>query len=140
MTIPTRLAALSTTFLPVDQARQVLLPPVRAARVSAVAMARTARHWELLLEGAGSPSDAASDVPETSGPQDDKEHDQHAGPKPVSSDLPVADWPELSYADAQARLGTCDAADLRILLSYEESHGHRPQYVALLEQRGASRL
>ena len=52
MSMTARVVALSTTYLPVEQTRQALLPPVRLMRTSAVAVARTVRHWELLLDGA----------------------------------------------------------------------------------------
>jgi hypothetical protein len=49
--------------------------------------------------------------------------------------LPVPDWPQLSFADAQARLHEVDSDGLRDLIAYERQHGHRVQYRLLLEQR-----
>jgi hypothetical protein len=50
-------------------------------------------------------------------------------------DLPVEEWPQLSLADAQARLNDVDAQGLRSLIAYETHHGHRLQYTMMLEQR-----
>ena len=47
----------------------------------------------------------------------------------------VDEWPQLSFADAQARLHGVDAAGLRSLIAYESEHGHRVQYTLMLEQR-----
>lgn len=139
MTMSTRVVALATTFLPVDQARQVLLPPVRFARTGAVAAARTIRHWELMLEGAESPEvEVLGHQSESDAPEQRQQQPGFRGAEIASSDLPVEDWPELSYADAQSRLASCDEGDLRTLLAYEQSHGHRAQYILLLEQRLAS--
>ena len=52
-----------------------------------------------------------------------------------SDDLPVQEWPQLSFAEAQARLREVDAQGLRDLIAYERQHGHRLQYTMLLEQR-----
>jgi hypothetical protein len=50
-------------------------------------------------------------------------------------ELPVDDWAELSFADAQARLHDVDEQGLRALVAYETQHGNRLQYTLLLEQR-----
>lgn len=133
MTVAERVVALTTTYLPIDHARQALLPPVRLARAGAVVLATTVRHWELVLEGEDRPTAVPGRSHDDAGLQGKLEPAAHAS---ASTDrLPVEDWAELSYADAQARLATCDADDLRTLLDYERSHGHRPQYTNLLEQR-----
>lgn len=123
-----RVVTLSASVLPLDRARTALLPVVRLAREGAVTVARTVRHWELALEGTTL--------------ADDEHLADLAAPRAVDlreqrgeSPLPVEDWAELSFADAQARLTSCDDADLRSLLEYERTHGHRPQYTLLLEQK-----
>lgn len=134
MTLTDNAVALATTFLPLDLARRALLPPVRLARSGSVVLARTVRHWELLLEDgvAASDEDALRTDRSDGRPAAAPEGEAAASmPEP----LPVADWAELSYADAQARLGSCDESDLRALLEYERAHGHRVQYTLLLEQR-----
>jgi len=123
-----RVVALSTTFLPLEQARQALLPPVHIARVGAVAVARTVRHWELVLGGEDPDAETTAASAESS----------ERVTRDTRDELPVDDWAELSYADAQAKLAACDADEVRALLDYERSHGHRPQYTLLLEQRLSS--
>ena len=141
-------AAAATTLLPVDQGRALLVVPVRLVREGAVAVARTTRHWELVLTGAaehavdlrdhaetpgddvvpGVPS-TGTDSPATTGT------DEPPTEPPAADELAVDDWAELSLADAQARISGLADDDLRALLDYERAHGHRPQYTLLLERR-----
>lgn len=133
-----RVVDLATALLPIDQLKQALLPPVRLAREGAVVAARTTRHWELALGGEDTTTSSAPGTDRDESPRDevsdvDLRTEQEA---PASaSDLPVDNWPALSFADAQARLAGCDEDDLRTLLAYEQAHGHRLQYTQLLEQR-----
>ncbi len=154
-------AAAATTLLPVDQGRALLVVPVRLLREGAVAVARTTRHWELVLSGqadvdlrdeAPTPSEPTRPRPSTvastigddvvpgvpsSGTDDPATTgtDEPPTEPPAADDLAVDDWAELSLADAQARISGLDDGDLRALLDYERAHGHRPQYTLLLERR-----
>lgn len=176
-----------TRMLPVDEARGALLPPVRLLREAAVVVARTARHWEIVLAGED-PADRArwrilsdtlmggrgsrtavgvrrrqgswgrqSDVDDArvdaeasssaamasaSSQEHPAEGRTDAGDAdvvdlttPSTGDLPVEGWAELSFADAQARLSGLDEGSLQVLLAYERSHGHRPLFERLLDQR-----
>jgi len=111
--IPTDLAA-----LPIDAARSLLVPPVRALRQVAVAAARTVRHWEVVLSMASAPTAAADEV-------DLRDSDE----------LPVEDWAQLSLADAQARASSCSPTELAALLAYEQQHGHRMAFELMLQQK-----
>jgi hypothetical protein len=142
-------AAVASTFLPVDQGRALLVVPVRLVREGAVAVARTTRHWELVLTGAadhavdlrdaapapgdgvvpGMPSSGTDEPATTTGT------DEAPTEPPTADELAVDDWAELSLADAQARITGLGGDDLRSLLDYERAHGHRPQYTLLLERR-----
>jgi hypothetical protein len=53
-------------------------------------------------------------------------------------EIPVDDWAELSFADAQGRLHDVDEQGLRALIAYETEHGNRLHYTLLLEQRLAA--
>jgi hypothetical protein len=127
VSVTERAVTMATTLLPVDQLRRVLLPPVQLAREGSVVASRTLRHWELMLMPPEDGTATMPDVHETDGAQD-------LG----AADLPVEDWPELSFAEAQSRLSTCQPDDIQRLLDYERSHGHRPRYALMLEQRLAS--
>ena len=147
MTVIERVVTLTTSYLPTDQARQLLLPPVRLVRAGAVTVATTVRHWELVLEGETGPVVAEGSTPvrrPSASPQPPEPPatrrttattNESAAQAVDEETPPVEDWAELSYADAQARLTTCTPDDLRTLLAYERAHGHRPQYTLLLEQR-----
>ena len=162
MNVIERAATIAVDLVPTDDLRAALLPPVRALRELAVSVAATVRHWELLLEDGASPaadapqwpvatppSTTSSDVSGLDGSFDD------IGGAPVTAladgidpdvdrepddsvdirELPVDDWAELSFADAQARLHDVDEQGLRTLVAYETQHGNRLQYTLLLEQR-----
>jgi hypothetical protein len=124
--------SMATTLLPTDQVRRILLPPVQLAREGSVAASRTLRHWELLLMDPESEAVHAHAVAVTD------EHRAASAEGLAVTDLPVENWPELSFADAQSRLSSCDADEIQLLLDYERTHGHRPRYALLLEQRLAS--
>jgi hypothetical protein len=126
MNVVDRVLAAGADFVPLDLVRRTLLPPVQLSRGAAVVAARTLRHWELVL--APDPDHVAARSRWISA---DDETD-------AGQDPPVDDWAELSLSDAQARLSSCDAIDLQALLDYERSHGHRPRYQLLLEQRLAT--
>jgi hypothetical protein len=133
-----RVVALSSTFLPLEQARQALLLPVRLVRAGAVKVATTVRHWEVALEGAtGQPVEEHAATPFAEHPRGTEQRaaDDARGESLGADDLPVHDWAELSFADAQARISALPTNDLETLLDYERSHGHRLQYTLLLEQR-----
>jgi hypothetical protein len=164
MNVIERTAAVAVDLLPTDDLRSALLPPVRALRELAVSVAATVRHWELLLEDGSSgaadalewsvatPPTTSSDGSGLDGSFDD------IGGAPVTAlaegadpgithdsgdsvdirELPVDDWAELSFADAQARLHDVDEQGLRSLVAYETQHGNRLQYTLLLEQRIAA--
>lgn len=123
-------AAAATTFLPLDQGRALLVVPVRLVREGAVAVARTTRHWELVLTGA---ADHAVDLRDAAPSPGDGV--VPGMPSSGTDELAVDDWAELSLADAQARITGLGGDDLRALLDYERAHGHRPQYTLLLERR-----
>ena len=125
-TVTDRVADVATTLLPVGQARNLLLPPVRLARAGAVKVATTVRHWEVTLEG-GSREEAPT-VVEVREPAVERTAASSGG-------LAIDDWAQLSYADAQARITALHADELEALLDYERSHGHRMQYTLLLENR-----
>jgi hypothetical protein len=159
MNVLERTVAVASDLLPTDEVRQVLLPPVRALRELAVSVAATVRHWELLLEDGTSPasdtlqwpvatppSTTSSDGSGLDGSFDDiggapvtalaEDADPDAAHDSVDvRELPVDDWAELSFADAQARLHDVDEQGLRTLVAYETQHGNRLQYTLLLEQR-----
>jgi hypothetical protein len=155
-----RAATIAVDLVPTDDLRAALLPPVRALRELAVSVAATVRHWELRLEDGTSP---AADAPQwlvatphattsSDGSGLDGSFDDIGG-APVTAlaedadathdsldsvdvrELPVDDWAELSFADAQARLHDVDEQGLRALVAYETQHGNRLQYTLLLEQR-----
>lgn len=156
-------AAVAMTFLPLDQGRALLVVPVRLVREGAVAVARTTRHWELVLSGEagvdlrdgargprasttqqdgqalrGTPGDDVVPGMPSSGtdePSTTTGTDEAPTEPPSADELAVDDWAELSLADAQARIAGLADAELRTLLAYERAHGHRPQYTLLLERR-----
>jgi hypothetical protein len=157
-----RAATIAVDLVPTDDLRAVLLPPVRALRELAVSVAATVRHWELRLEDGTSPaadspqllvatppSTTSSDGSGLDGSFDDiggapvtalaEDADADATHDSLDSvdnrELPVDDWAELSFADAQARLHDVDEQGLRALVAYETQHGNRLQYTLLLEQR-----
>jgi hypothetical protein len=173
MNVIERAASLALDLLPTDEARQVLLPPVRALREIAVSAAAAARHWELILEGAHNQPEPAgqgqrptaphmrehdSSVPEQTAAEPTAEVWDDIGGAPVRStddalsdaelevaepeatvvdvrDLPIEEWPQLSFADAQARLHDLDAQDIQSLIDYETEHGHRVRYTLILKER-----
>jgi hypothetical protein len=132
VSVTDRTVTMATTPLPIDQLRRILLPPVQLAREGSVAASRTLRHWELMLMPPEAATAVTPDVHEADAREADGAEDQGV------ADLPVENWSELSFADAQARLSSCQADEIQLLLDYERSHGHRPRYALMLEQRLAS--
>ena len=159
MNVIERAATIAVDLVPTDELRSALLPPVRALRELAVSVAATVRHWELLLQDSASTSTDAQQWPVSTPPSTtssdgsglDGSFDDIGGApvtglaegsNPNATDdvvdvrkLPVDDWAELSFADAQARLHDVDEQGLRALITYETEHGNRLQYTLLLEQR-----
>jgi hypothetical protein len=170
MNVVARTASLALELLPADEIRKALVPPVRALREVAVAVAASVRHWELALEGGydehaqngdeqvarppvehRQPDPVVDDATATALAEVQDEVWDDIGGTPVtatadelvdvrvvelgSDELPVVDWPQLSFADAQARLHDVDAQGIRDLIAYEGQHGHRAQYTTLLERR-----
>lgn len=149
-----------TALLPVDRAREALLPPVRLMREAAVIAARTTRHWELALAGED-PSDRvhpadgadetfssaaqarASSTPSQAERADaaDRSGSMSGAAEVVdirdlsTDDLPVEGWPSMSLADAQASLSALSPAELAALLAYEQAHGHRIAFEQMLQHR-----
>jgi hypothetical protein len=152
MNLGSTIVDIAERVLPLDTARSAALPPVRAARMGAVAVARTVRHWELALggdaeeeDGHVAPAPAPTVTPDAGAPSAMTDHAAPEGrpddAEPIDgtelsgSELPVQGWAELSFADAQSALAACEPDDLRTLLAYEQAHGHRPQFTLLLEHR-----
>jgi hypothetical protein len=54
---------------------------------------------------------------------------------PGAADLPLASYDALSLASIRARLRTLDAAQLRVLVTYEQAHAERPEVLGMLERR-----
>ncbi len=149
-----------TALLPVDRAREALLPPVRLMREAAVIAARTTRHWELALAGEdptgrAHPADGADEAVSSSAPARASSPPSQAegaaaaatsgsmaGSAEVidvrdlpTDDLPVEGWPSMSPADAQASLSALSPAELAALLAYAQAHGHRIVFEQMLQHR-----
>jgi hypothetical protein len=59
-----------------------------------------------------------------------------APPAPAAAaDLPLPSYDTLSLASIRARLKTLDAGQLRVLVSYEQTHSERPEVLGMLERR-----
>jgi hypothetical protein len=56
-------------------------------------------------------------------------------PQTAEADLPLTSYDTLSLASIRARLRTLDAAQLRVLVSYEQTHAERPEVLGMLERR-----
>jgi hypothetical protein len=50
-------------------------------------------------------------------------------------ELPLASYDTLSLASIRARLRTLDTGQLRVLVSYEQTHAERPEVLGMLERR-----
>ena len=83
----------------------------------------------------GAPVTALAEVADTTATDSDTTDSDTATDSVDAGELPVDDWAELSFADAQARLRDVDEQGLRALIAYETQHGKRLQYTLLLEQR-----
>ena len=54
---------------------------------------------------------------------------------PGAAELPLGNYDTLSLASIRARLRTLDAAQLRVLVIYEQAHAERPEVLGMLERR-----
>ncbi|MFN8157045.1 MAG: hypothetical protein U0R68_06490 [Candidatus Nanopelagicales bacterium] len=119
----------------IDPFRLTASLTLRATRYAALAIARSSRRWEMLVEqalaepvllrGWEGASRAATPPPRPA--RDDVVVDL--------TDDDLADWAQMPYSSATARASELQGEDLRTLLDYERAHGHRPRFVQLLRRR-----
>jgi polyhydroxyalkanoate synthesis regulator phasin len=90
----------------------------------------------LLSRGARATDDLLSDIERMLGTTGDALEDAD-GEKgtPVSPNLPIADYDELSAAQVQERLDGLTAAELRKLRDYEQRHANRKTVLDRIERR-----
>ena len=90
----------------------------------------------LLSRGARATDDLLSDIERMLGTTGDALEDADAEKgTPVSPNLPIADYDELSAAQVQDRLDGLTAAELRKLRDYEQRHANRKTVLDRIERR-----
>lgn len=122
----------------IDPIRLPVALSLRFTRVVSLIVARSSRRWELLVEHAltepavlrgwdGAAAHSSDPPPVRAEP----------GPETTAllSEDELADWARMPFSSATARVSTLHGDELRVLLDYERSHGHRPRFVQLLERR-----
>jgi hypothetical protein len=123
---------------------------LRVTRYVSLVVARSSRRWEHLVEQAlsepvlmrGWQGTAGTDPePGTGRPAPTPAApvvDPADGTRTDGADLTeeeLADWAQMPFSTATARARELEGGDLRALLDYERSHGHRPRFEQLLQRR-----
>ena len=122
-----------------DPLRLPALLSLRVTRYVSLVVARSSRRWELLMEQALADPvvlrgwEGAS--AHTVDPQPAVDHPRPPAGMVDLTDHDLADWAQMPYASATARAAELEPRGLRLLLDYEQSHGHRPRFVQLLRRR-----
>lgn len=119
-----------------DPFRLTSLLSVRLARRTAPVVAGRTRGWEAALERMLLQPVVLHWDGDLSPQQPDVDRRKASLPRPSAlAESDLEEWAHLPYAAAWARAAELPTTELRHLLDYERSHGHRARFERLLQHR-----